>query len=131
MMVGYTHDPCGFSTSVCPGTGGHKVSFSDAPNAQNNFSKTIPYVVLLAGIMHEILVAHQHDTWCSCRSDFGNGVVHNHIYYFQDMPRINTNNSNSNVPFEQVLGILSPIICRWISVVRLIEWRLLNEIDLS
>ncbi|KAG0262447.1 hypothetical protein BGZ95_004029 [Linnemannia exigua] len=64
-------------------------------------------VELLAGIIHGLLVAHQHDIWCPCNPP--KGRTHTQVYWFPDES------------FEEVMGVLRPRIELWLEAFRDVE----------
>ncbi|KAF9911386.1 hypothetical protein EC991_003951 [Linnemannia zychae] len=62
---------------------------------ESKYSSPVGLVELLAGIVHEILIAHQHDIWCPCT--YPNGRTHTQVYWFRNLP--------SEKTFEELMGI--------------------------
>ncbi|KAF8947485.1 hypothetical protein BGZ47_009006 [Haplosporangium gracile] len=68
-------------------------------------------VELLAGVVHELLVAHQHDIWCPCNSL--NGRTHTQVYWFQGL--------NAVQPFAKLMSSLGPKIQKWVDALKVVE----------
>ncbi|OAQ26161.1 hypothetical protein K457DRAFT_735682 [Linnemannia elongata AG-77] len=85
---------------MCPGTREQNVSFPDAPNVQDDFSRTIPYVVLLAGICMKIWWLN--NTISGAHANRQRGRTHIQVYWFQDLDVVE--------PFDELINILLPII---------------------
>jgi hypothetical protein len=112
---------------MCLGTGEQTVSFPEAPNVQDDPSRSVPYVVFLDGIMREFFGRSPTGYFVFIQLQLWERSGPQSYLLFSSLASDNTNNSNGNAPFEQALSILTPIIYRWISVTRLIEYRLRND----
>ncbi|KAG0374865.1 hypothetical protein BGX24_009836 [Mortierella sp. AD032] len=91
-------------------------TFPHISSKDPRYDGPVALVELLAGIIHEILVAHQHDIWCPCNPP--NGRTHTQVYWFQGLQMDN--------PFEELMDILSPRIEKWREAFRDVKSRILH-----
>jgi hypothetical protein len=89
-------------------------TFPPTSKKRKKCSQPAPMVALLAGIVHELLVAHQHDISCTCTSD--NGITHTQVYWFQDL--------TAAEPFRELMDILRPKIEKWLNALRDVHARI-------
>ncbi|KAG0207076.1 hypothetical protein BGX33_007034 [Mortierella sp. NVP41] len=87
-------------------------TFPPTPRHRARCGQPVAFVALVAGIVHEMLVAHQHDIWCSCK--FPNGTTHTQIYWFQDL--------TTAAPFDELMDSLAPRIRKWVDALKSFKW---------
>ncbi|KAI8603323.1 hypothetical protein EDD21DRAFT_369410 [Dissophora ornata] len=68
----------------------------------------LPFAHLFEKIVHEILVAHQHDIWCSCKT------THTEMFWFDRVP----GDTNGTESYDAALALLEPILNKWMDSIR-------------
>ncbi|KAF9980306.1 hypothetical protein BGZ65_005263 [Modicella reniformis] len=76
------------------------------PNALPDAGKTqgsLPFAHLFEKVIHELLVAHQHDIWCMCRH------THLEMFWFERVP----GDEDGSESYERAMNRLIPTFEKW------------------
>ncbi len=76
-------------------------------------SRRIPFAYLLEEIVHEMLMAHQHDIACHCCNK-----IHTELYWFHQGYGFE---KYQDEMFYAVVRMLSPVICKWMEAIMKLE----------
>ncbi|KAI8603395.1 hypothetical protein EDD21DRAFT_35045 [Dissophora ornata] len=71
----------------------------------------LPFAYLLEKIIHEILIAHQHDVWCEC------GSTHVDTFWFERL----VGDADGEQSYYAMLELLEPILEKWMEAMRGLE----------